>query len=130
VTKKSDGKSVTPNRVKLIKDGYFTIVFNTRAMACYEADAGRPVSDLNGKTFGIGTIAYLLHAGMLKNHPEYDLEDIFELLDEFVANNGDVKELVTVLNKALAESGWFAVKSPTEASVTTENSDEKASAQD
>jgi hypothetical protein len=107
------------HRVKLGKQLY-TLRYGNKALRVYEREAEASVADLYGKTFGVGTITYLLHAGMVYDQPEVTLDDIDDMLDTFLAEGGDITAVTKVITDALAESGWFS--NPTKASPSTKDS--------
>ena len=114
------------HRVKLGKQLY-PLKFGNKALRVYEKEAEASVADLYGKTFGVGTITYLLHAGMVYDNPEVTLDDIDEMLDTYLEGGGDISPLVEVISEALAESGWFT--NPTKASPSTKDSGAKPAEQ-
>jgi hypothetical protein len=110
------------HRVKINRQLY-VLKFGNKALRVYEREAEASIADLYGKTFGVGTITYLLHAGMVYDHPEVTLDDLDEMIDEFLTEGGDITVVTKVITEALAESGWFA--NPTKASASTKDSGAK-----
>ena len=112
----------TAHKVKFGKK-FYTLKYGTKAMRVYEREAEAPITDLTGRNFGIATIVYLLHAGMVYEHPEVTVDDLDEMLDEYVEGGGDVTPIVEKITTALSESGWFT-ENPTKASASTKDSGE------
>jgi len=106
-----------------IGKSWYTLRYGNKALRRYEEVAKATVADLGGTTFGVGTITYLLYAGMVYEHPYVTLDDVDEMLDTYLEAGHDITKIVSVVTEALSESGWFQV-SPTEASASTKDSGE------
>jgi hypothetical protein len=97
----------------------YRLAYGTKALRVFEREADKPINEL-GERFGVDTIATLLHAGMVYNHPEVTADDVDEMLDKYLESGGDIQPVMTTISEAIAACGWFA--SPTKATASTKDS--------
>jgi len=90
----------------------YRLAYGTKALRVFEREADRPINEI-GERFGVDTIASLLHAGMVYNHPEVTVDEIDEMLDAFLEKGGDLDPVMTAISETVSACGWFA--NPTKA---------------
>jgi len=106
--------------VKLDKS--YKLGFGTKALRVYERDGGRSIANLQND-FGVGTVIYLLHAGMVYDYPEITLDDVDALVDSFIEKGGDMTPVITKLVDTVVASGWFQPANPTTAKASPSGKD-------
>lgn len=116
------------HKVKVGKT-FYSLKYGTKALRRYEGEADLPITALATNRFGISTIVYLLHAGMVYEDPDVTLDDLDAILDDFLESGGDIGPIMETITEALAESGWFS-GNPTKASDSTKDSGKKPAKQE
>lgn len=101
--------------VKLDKS--YRLSFGTKALRQYERDGGRSVADFQSD-FGVGTVTYLIHAGLVYDHPEITLDDVDDMIDTFLEKGGDIVPVIETVIDAVMKSGWFQPVNPTKATAS------------
>ena len=93
-------------------DKSYKLSFGNKALRTYERDGGRSVANFQDD-FGVGSITYLIHAGMVYDYPEVSLDDVDDLLDAFLDKGGDITPIITKIVETVTASGWFQKVNPT-----------------
>jgi hypothetical protein len=100
----------------------YKLGFGTKALRTYERDGGRSIVNLQDD-FGVGTIVYLLHAGMVYEYPELTLDDVDNIVDTFLEDGGDITPIIGKVVDTVVASGWFQPTNPTTAKASPSGKD-------